>query len=135
MYINVFAKQCFVSWILTCFNLETVGWAQKRVLGRKCKVGCYYYCFCCRNADHIHTNYRDLYHYLRKKGYFIEVLGMFHGVIVGKLCSKVKTTALLTYKINSYFLFKGVADEYFMEEFREFEKWCSIISKYSEPLH
>ncbi|XP_002164301.2 membrane-bound transcription factor site-1 protease isoform X1 [Hydra vulgaris] len=28
------------------------------------------------NADHIHTNYKDLYTYLRSKDYFIEVLGL-----------------------------------------------------------
>lgn len=27
------------------------------------------------NADHVHTNYRDLYQHLRKQGYFVEVLG------------------------------------------------------------
>jgi len=27
------------------------------------------------NADHIHTNYRDLYLHLRKQGYYVEVLG------------------------------------------------------------
>ena len=27
------------------------------------------------NADHIHTNFRDLYSHLRSSGYFIEVLG------------------------------------------------------------
>ena len=27
------------------------------------------------NGDHIHTNFRDFYHYLRNHGYFIEVLG------------------------------------------------------------
>jgi membrane-bound transcription factor site-1 protease len=26
------------------------------------------------NGDHIHTNYRDMYHHLREKGYFIEIL-------------------------------------------------------------
>jgi membrane-bound transcription factor site-1 protease len=26
------------------------------------------------NGDHIHTNYRDMYHHLRGKGYFIEIL-------------------------------------------------------------
>ena len=85
-------------WKLNTFNLENWGWAEKRVSGRKYKVCsyCCYYCFCCRNADHIHTNYRDMYHYLRKKGYFIEVLGTFRGVIVRKLYGKSKTTALLT---------------------------------------
>jgi membrane-bound transcription factor site-1 protease len=28
-----------------------------------------------RNADHIHTNFRDMYLHLRSKGYYIEVLG------------------------------------------------------------
>ena len=27
------------------------------------------------NADHIHTNFRDLYGHLRSSGYFVEVLG------------------------------------------------------------
>lgn len=27
------------------------------------------------NGDHIHTNFMNLYNYLRKEGYFIEVLG------------------------------------------------------------
>ena len=27
------------------------------------------------NADHIHTNFRDLYSHLRSSGYFLEVLG------------------------------------------------------------
>ena len=27
------------------------------------------------NADHIHTNFRDLYAHLRSSGYFVEVLG------------------------------------------------------------
>ena len=27
------------------------------------------------NADHIHTNFRDLYSHLRSSGYFVEVLG------------------------------------------------------------
>ena len=29
----------------------------------------------CRNGDHIHTNFRDMYASLRSSGYFIEVLG------------------------------------------------------------
>jgi len=33
---------------------------------------------CCRNGDHIHTNFRDMYLHLRSNGYFIEVLGMFY---------------------------------------------------------
>lgn len=28
-----------------------------------------------RNADHIHTNFKDLYEYLRKIGFYVEVLG------------------------------------------------------------
>ena len=28
-----------------------------------------------RNGDHIHTNFRDMYHHLRNNGYFVEVLG------------------------------------------------------------
>ena len=32
---------------------------------------------CCRNGDHIHTNFRDMYLHLRANGYFIEVLGTF----------------------------------------------------------
>jgi len=32
----------------------------------------------CRNGDHIHTNFRDMYLHLRFNGYFIEVLGMFY---------------------------------------------------------
>ena len=31
--------------------------------------------FGCRNGDHIHTNFRDMYHHLRNNGYFVEVLG------------------------------------------------------------
>ena len=27
------------------------------------------------NGDHIHTNYRDMFTFLREKGYFVEVLG------------------------------------------------------------
>ena len=27
------------------------------------------------NADHIHTNFRDLYNHLRTTGYYVEVLG------------------------------------------------------------
>ena len=27
------------------------------------------------NGDHIHTNFKDMYTYLRSKGYYIEVLG------------------------------------------------------------
>ncbi|GFR87120.1 membrane-bound transcription factor site-1 protease, partial [Elysia marginata] len=27
------------------------------------------------NGDHIHTNFKDMYHHLREKGYFVEVLG------------------------------------------------------------
>ena len=29
----------------------------------------------CRNGDHIHTNFRDMYQHLRSMGYFVEVLG------------------------------------------------------------
>lgn len=29
----------------------------------------------CRNGDHIHTNFRDMYQHLRSNGYFVEVLG------------------------------------------------------------
>ena len=29
----------------------------------------------CRNGDHIHTNFRDMYASLRSSGYFVEVLG------------------------------------------------------------
>ena len=35
-------------------------------------------CVCvraCRNGDHIHTNFRDMYQHLRSMGYFVEVLG------------------------------------------------------------
>lgn len=28
-----------------------------------------------RNGDHIHTNFKDMYHHLRTAGYFVEVLG------------------------------------------------------------
>lgn len=31
----------------------------------------------CRNGDHIHTNFKDMYQHLREKGYFVEVLGKF----------------------------------------------------------
>ena len=36
-----------------------------------------------RNGDHIHTNFREMYHHLRNNGYFIEVLGniIYNGVI------------------------------------------------------
>ncbi|XP_005107775.1 membrane-bound transcription factor site-1 protease [Aplysia californica] len=27
------------------------------------------------NGDHVHTNFKDMYHHLREKGYFVEVLG------------------------------------------------------------
>ena len=27
------------------------------------------------NGDHIHTNFKDMYTYLRSKGYYVEVLG------------------------------------------------------------
>ena len=29
----------------------------------------------CRNGDHVHTNFRDMYSSLRQAGYFVEVLG------------------------------------------------------------
>lgn len=29
------------------------------------------------NADHIHTNFKDMYQNLRNSGYYVEVLGMF----------------------------------------------------------
>ena len=29
----------------------------------------------CRNGDHIHTNFKDMYQHLRNNGYFVEVLG------------------------------------------------------------
>ena len=29
------------------------------------------------NGDHIHTNFKDMYTYLRSKGYYIEVLGKY----------------------------------------------------------
>ena len=32
-------------------------------------------CLSYRNADHIHTNFRDMYLHLRNKGYYVEVLG------------------------------------------------------------
>ena len=31
--------------------------------------------FFTRNADHVHTNFRDLYIHLRNNGYYVEVLG------------------------------------------------------------
>lgn len=36
---------------------------------------CYLSLLSCRNADHIHTNFRDMYLHLRSKGYYVEVLG------------------------------------------------------------
>ena len=29
------------------------------------------------NADHIHTNFKDVYTYLRSQGYYIEVIGKY----------------------------------------------------------
>lgn len=41
------------------------------------------------NGDHIHTNFRDMYNYIRKQGYFIEVLGSpfpcFNATLYGTL--------------------------------------------------
>lgn len=28
-----------------------------------------------RNGDHIHTNFKEMYHHLRTAGYFVEVMG------------------------------------------------------------
>ena len=36
---------------------------------------------CCRNADHVHTNFKDLYMHLRQKGYYVEVLGKSKGIL------------------------------------------------------
>ena len=30
------------------------------------------------NGDHIHTNFKDMYTYLRSRGYYIEVLGKIY---------------------------------------------------------
>ena len=35
----------------------------------------YKHVFSCRNGDHVHTNFRDMYNSLRSNGYFVEVLG------------------------------------------------------------
>ena len=30
-----------------------------------------------RNGDHIHTNFKDMYMYLRRNNYYVEVLGIY----------------------------------------------------------
>lgn len=57
----------------------------------------------CRNGDHIHTNFRDMYQHLRSNGYFVEVLGApitcFDASQYGRCSFSIKNSVL---KINCF---------------------------------
>ncbi|KAJ5066560.1 membrane-bound transcription factor site-1 protease [Anaeramoeba ignava] len=59
-------------------------------------------------GDHIHTNFRKMYHYLRKKGYFIEVL----------------SNPLTCFEAKNYgtLLIVDSEEEFFKEEIKKIEK-------------
>jgi membrane-bound transcription factor site-1 protease len=43
------------------------------------------------NGDHLHTNFKDMYQYLRNAGYFIEILGSFFNCFDAKNYGKFST--------------------------------------------